>query len=137
MAGLPRGLRVPPELQRDIQREMERRGTSWSATLVELLEEAIRMRRAPGVIFVDGPAGKRAALAGTGLDVWEVVAMWREVGEDFQRLRAAYDWIPEPQLRATLGYYELYPEEIDRRMALEDWTPERLQRELPFTRRRS
>ena len=35
------------------------------------------MRRAPGIVFADGPAGRRAAVGGTGLDVWEIVATWR------------------------------------------------------------
>jgi uncharacterized protein (DUF433 family) len=134
MTSKPKGLRLPETLQAEIEREMERRATPWSATLVELLDEAIRMRRAPGIVLADGPAGKRAVVAGTGLDVWEVVAMWREVGRDYARLRSAYEWVPEPQLRGALAYYELYGEEIDRRLAQEaDWSPERLQRELPFT----
>ncbi|MBI4408132.1 MAG: DUF433 domain-containing protein [Gemmatimonadetes bacterium] len=126
---------MPARLQQEIEREMERRGiTEWSAAVVELLDEAIRMRRAPGVVFVDGPRGRRAVVAGTGVDVWEIVASWREVGEDYRRLRAAYEWMAEPQLRAALSYYEFYPEEVDARIALEErWTQERVQRELPFT----
>lgn len=135
MTSAAKGLRVPARLQQEIEREMERRGiTEWSAAVVELLDEAIRMRRAPGVVFVDGPRGRRAVVAGTGVDVWEIVASWREVGEDYRRLRAAYEWMAEPQLRAALSYYEFYPEEVDARIALEErWTQERVQRELPFT----
>ena len=59
------------------------------------------MRRASGVVFVDGPPGRRAVVSGTGLDVWEIVATWQEVGEDYRALREAYDWLTEPQLRAA------------------------------------
>ena len=109
------------------------RGKSWSATTQELLDEAIRMRRAPGIVFADGPAGRRAAIAGSGLDVWEVIAAWRAMGEDLGRLRAGYPRLTEAQLRAAVSYYRLYPEEIDARLKRErSWTPERVRRELPF-----
>lgn len=138
MASNARGLRVPEDLQREIEHEMERRGITWSAAATELLRESVRMRRAPGIVFADGPAGRRAVVAGTGLDVWEVVASWREAGEDYAVLREEYDWLTEPQLRAALGYYELYPGEIEARLEREErWTPERVRRELPFSRPRA
>jgi uncharacterized protein (DUF433 family) len=91
------------------------------------------MRRAPGVVFLTGPAGRRAVLAGTGLDVWEVVSTWRDAGESFDALRESYSWLTEPQLRAALGYYRLFPKEIEDRLRREAaWTPERVRRELPF-----
>jgi uncharacterized protein (DUF433 family) len=72
-------------------------------------------------------------IAGSGLDVWEVVASWRSMDQDLGRLRAGYPWLTEPQLRAALSYYRLYPAEIDARLEREaSWTPERVRRELPF-----
>ena len=128
-----RGVRVPEELDREIAREAEARGKSWSATTAELLQEAVRMRRAPGIIFLTGPTGCRAVLAGTGLDVWEVVSTWRDLGESLDALKKAYSWLTEPQLRAALGYYQLFPTEVDERLRREEaWTPERVRRELPF-----
>ena len=133
-----RGIRVPAPLQEAIEREMERRDVSeWSTMVVELLEEAVRARRAPGVVFVDGATGRRPVVAGSGLEVWEVVSTWKEVGRNYDRLRAAYDWLTEPQLRAALSYYELYGEELDGRMEREArLTQERVQSELPFTKPR-
>lgn len=128
-----RGLRVSEELEREITREAEVRGKSWSATTTELLQEAVRMRRAPGILFTSGPGGRRAVVAGTGLDVWEVIATWRQTGEDFAALQESYPWLTEAQLRAALGYHRLYPEEIEQRLRREEeWTPERVRRELPF-----
>lgn len=133
-----RDLTIPDELDREISRESTDRATTWSALATELLEEALRMRRAPGVVFVDGPAGRRAALAGTGLDVWEIVATWQASGKDFDQLRQSYDWLTEPQLRASLAYYELYPQKIDERLERESkWTPERVATDLPFARPRN
>jgi uncharacterized protein (DUF433 family) len=138
MATRVRDLSISDELDREISRESADRATSWSALATELIEEALRMRRAPGVAFGDGPAGRRAMVAGTGLDVWEVVATWRAAGKDFGRLRESYGWLTEPQLRAALVYYELYPEEIDARLQREaEWTPERVASELPLARPRS
>jgi uncharacterized protein (DUF433 family) len=138
MSGKARGIRVSEDLEQEIGRLGRERGQSWSAAAVELLSEAVRMRRAPGIVFADGPAGRRAVLVGTGLDVWEVIATWKEVGGSFKKLKKNYDWLTEPQLRAALGYYERYPEEIDERLGREEsWTPERVRRELPFAVPRS
>jgi uncharacterized protein (DUF433 family) len=137
MATRAKGIRIPDELDAAIARESEAQGKSWSAMTAELLEEAIRMRRAPGIVFVEGPAGRRAVVAGSGLDVWEVVATWRDGNRDESLLRQSYPWLTEPQLRAALSYYELYPQEIDARLEREEkWTPERVRRELPFARPR-
>lgn len=99
----------------------------------ELLDEAIRMRRAPGVAFVDGATGRRPVVAGTALDVWEVVATWRTVEGDMELLARSYPWLSEMQLRAALGYYRLFPDEIDARIEREvAWTPDRVREELPY-----
>lgn len=72
-------------------------------------------------------------MAGTGIDVWEVVGTWRAGRMDDEKLRQDFDWLTEPQLRAALGYYLLVPVEIDARLEREDaWTPERVRKELPF-----
>src|SRR4029077_12559723 len=103
-------------------REAEQSGKSWSANTVELLDEAIRMRRVPGIGFGDGPSDRRAVVAGSGLDVLEVIATWQEAGKDLERLRQEYPWLTERQLQASLHYYEQYPGEIDVRLALEaEW----------------
>jgi len=134
VSGKPVGLRLPEDVRSEIEREQKVRGTTFSAVAVSLLREAIRMRRVPGIHFVEGVRGaRRAAVAGTGLEVWEVVRTYKEVGEDYGELRKSYPWLSEPQLRAALSYYELYPDEIEARLKLEEsWTPERVKKEMPF-----
>ena len=128
-----RGIRLPTALDEAIQVEADLRGSSWSGLTTELLDEALRQRRAPGVAFVDGATGRRAVLAGTGLEVWELVATWKDAEEDLALTCEAFSWLTELQVRAALGYYLLYPDEIDRRLVREEaWTPERLRGELPF-----
>lgn len=129
---------MPDRLQQAIEAEMARREVGeWSTMVVELLDEAIRSRQAPGVVFVDGATGRRPVVAGSGLEVWEVVRTWQEVGRNYDRLRASYDWLTELQLRAALSYYDLYTEEVDVRLEREkELGRERVQQELPFTRPR-
>jgi uncharacterized protein (DUF433 family) len=133
-----RGLRLPEELQEEIEREMRLRGTTFSEVATSLLREAVRMRRVPGIVFMDGPVGRRASIAGTGLDVWEVIATFKSVGEDGERLEASYGGLSDRQLSAALAYYGLYPEEIDARIEVDEyWTPEKLYAEFPHLRPRS
>ena len=128
-----RGVRLPSALDEAIQREADARGSSWSALTNELLDEAIRQRRAPGVAFVDGATGRRAVIAGTGVDVWEIIQSWQESDEDLARTLESFPWLSEIQVRTALGYYSLYPDEIDRRLAREEsWTHEWLRSELPY-----
>src|ERR1700737_2107110 len=47
-------------------------GLSLSAAANLLVDEGLRMAEHPGVVFRDGPTGRRAGLAG-GPDVWEVM----------------------------------------------------------------
>ena len=128
---------MPDELEKEIEREMRLRGATFSEVASSLLREAVRMRRVPGVVFMDGPVGRRATIAGTGLDVWEVISTFKSVGADRERLEASYEWLSDRQLSAALAYYDLYPREIDARIEEEEsWTPERLYGEFPYLRPR-
>jgi uncharacterized protein (DUF433 family) len=133
-----RGIRIADELAREISCEAEAQGVSWSAMITALLTEALKMRRVPGIVMVDGPTGRRAVVAGSGLDVWEIIATWQACERDERQLAQNYPWLTQPQLRAALAYYALYPDEIEARLAREhQWTPERVRRELPFAVPRS
>jgi uncharacterized protein (DUF433 family) len=92
----------------------------------------------PGVVLRDGPAGPRAAVSGTGLDVWEIISTWRELGEIFEQLQESYHWLSAEQLESALEYYEHNREEIEARLAREaEWTPEAVWERYPYTRPRS
>lgn len=136
MATRSRGLRLPEDLESELERERSFRGDpSFSQLATSLLTEAIRMRRVPGVVFVDGLGTRRAAIAGTGLEVWEVIATYKAVGEDAEEIGRSYPQLSRGQLQAALAYYELYPEEIDARLEREEsWSPEEVWSRYPFTR---
>lgn len=119
-----RTLPATGELVDAIAREAKERDQSWSAAARELLEDGGRMRRIPGIVFADGAAGRRAIIAGTKIDVWEVIATWRSGGEDETELAANYLLLSPYQRQAALAYYATYPDEIDERLAQEArWTP--------------
>jgi hypothetical protein len=69
----------------------------------------------PGIVFKDGPSGRRAALA-FGPDVWELVKVLREIderGEAAVVAAAEVLALPEAKVRVGMHYYAEYPEEID------------------------
>lgn len=136
MAAISHSIRVPESLESEIKRELGRRGVrEWSAGVLTLIDEAIRMSRAPGIVFVDGRDGRRAALAFTGMEVWEFIRFWKTRNHDWEAFRRDFEEYSEPQLQAVLNYYALYPDEIDERLEREAyWTPERVAAELPFAR---
>jgi len=136
MPSAQHSLRIPEDLDREIRREMEFRGErDWSKSAISLMEEAVRASRVPGVVFVQRRDGRRPAIAFSGLEVWEIIATWKEADESWPELVEAYPELSENQLRTAVAYYRAYPEEIDRRLEREEyWTPERVAEELPFTR---
>src|SRR5919106_250656 len=51
-------------------------GLTASSVAARLVDEGLRMEEHPGVMFRDGPMGRRATLVG-GPDVWEVIRALR------------------------------------------------------------
>lgn len=106
-------LRLHQSLRSEIDRIARRSRRSFSEVTQDLLEEALRMRKCPGIYFADEPAGREAKIAGTGLAVWEVIAVYKAVSKDGRALRARFSWLTEAQIKAVLLYYRNHPDEID------------------------
>jgi uncharacterized protein (DUF433 family) len=135
MRSVQKSLRIPRETVRRIAALAEAADRDFSSTTNELLEEALRLRRCPGIVFTWGPSGRRATVAGSGIDVWEAIAKLKLLGGNHSRLRRHYHWLSEAQLRAALSYYQAFPQEIDRRLEQEEaWTRERIHVAYPFMR---
>lgn len=69
----------------------------------------------PGVIFKNGPSGRRAALA-YGPDVWEIVKFLREVDERGPAALAAAAEVfalDVNRISTAVSYYADYRDEID------------------------
>jgi hypothetical protein len=90
-------------------------GSSTSTLAQRLIDEGLRMADHPGVIFKDGPSGRRAALA-FGPDIWEVITFLRQIDE---RGPAALDAAAEvfaldaSRIGTAVSYYGDYRAEID------------------------
>lgn len=129
----PVTIRLSAEVREAIKEIMRRTGRDFSSVAHQMLEEAIKMRRIPGIFYTDTPSGRHAHIGGTGLGVWEIIRLYRQENNNWEELRATFDWLSEQQLRTALAYAEAYPEEIDSRIADEDqWTPEAVYAKYPF-----
>lgn len=133
MPTLQKSLRLSEGIVREIDYIAKRAKKDFTAVTNELLEEAIKAHRSPGIIYSEGVSGKKARIAGTGIDVWEVIAVYKSSGQAFKRLQLSYHWLTEQQLKAALGYYSFYSEEIDALIAEnEQWTQESIKQKCPF-----
>jgi len=123
---------MPEEVARAIGEIADASLRDFSSVANEMLSEAVKMWRCPGIIFAEGTSGRRARIPGTGLDVWEVIATHKSLAQDFERLRHAYHWLSDLQLRAAFGYYAAYPEEVEGQIARNEvWTREWLAKQYP------
>ena len=119
-----------------LRERSKRRGEPLARLAQRYIEEGLRTDDHPGVVFRDGPAGRRAGLVG-GPDVWEVVGALRSVPESGEARVAALAeriGLSEAKVRTAIRYYSEYPEEIDSWIAANDAEAERL--EAAFARER-
>ena len=95
-------------------------GWSGSSAANRFVDEALRMEDHPGVIFREGPTGRRAVLIG-GPDVREVIRAVRsarrsEPGLDAEQiieLVRATAGISASLVDTAIRYWAAYPDEID------------------------
>jgi uncharacterized protein (DUF433 family) len=83
------------------------------------VEEGLRHEDHPLVRFADGPSGRRAALVGSGLDVWEVIATV-QANENQLEPAAALLGLPLGLVQAAVAYYGEFKQEVDNDIALND-----------------
>lgn len=105
----------PGVLARLRQRAVAETGANTSALAQRLIDEGLRMADHPGIIFKNGPSGRRAALA-YGPDVWEVVKFLREIDERGPAALAAAGEtfaIDTNRISVVVSYYGDNRDEID------------------------
>ncbi len=133
----PTSLRLPDDVRARLDDESRRVSAPPSTLAVALIDEGLRMRRFPGIVFRDGPTGRRAGLA-RGPDVWEVVRdLKRAHGTGTEPLGFVADQtgLAPELIGLAADYYALHPEEIDGRIAADTKAEEEL-RELADQRER-
>ena len=93
---------------------------TMSSATSRLVDEALRAREHPLIMFKDGPAGRRARVVG-GPDVWEIIGAVRSAraaepdlsGDEVLAVVTETAGVPLAFLRAALAYWGDYPDEVD------------------------
>ncbi len=127
----PVSVRLDKSILSAVRAKARTTGKPVSRVIREMLELMLRMERFPGIVFVEGPTGRRAHLAGTGLDVWEVIGLLQE----YQAVAKLYGDFPQLSpivIQVARAYAEAYPEEINTFLELNDQTPDQLRKKLPW-----
>ncbi|MHB8576624.1 MAG: DUF433 domain-containing protein [Dehalococcoidia bacterium] len=83
----------------------------------EQQREAEKMRRISGIAFSDEDGIQVPKVAGTGLDVWEVIDVYLRLARDASALTAHFDWLQPRQLQAALRFYAACPAAVDAEIA--------------------
>lgn len=116
MAKTTTSLRLDDDLRANLAAAAANQGVTVSALIQRLLTEGLIKEKHPGIIFNDGSTGRRAAVMGTGADVWEIISIWRYVrGTDAERrayLENDYGY-KKWQINAALSYATEFRDEIE------------------------
>ena len=115
MKGQPFSVRLEEETERLVEAEARRTRRSKSAVVEAFTDEAVRVRRFPGLAFRGDDARRRAWVIGSGLDVWEIAQMVEEFGST-KKLVSETQLTPA-QVRLALAYRDAYPVEVDEAIA--------------------
>jgi hypothetical protein len=110
----------------------KQRGEPLARLAERYIEEGLRADDHPGIVFRDGPAGRRPGLVG-GPDVWEVIGALRNLPERGEARVAALAerlGLGESAVRTAIHYYTEYQDEIDGWIAANDAEAERLETAL-------
>lgn len=116
--------RLNPELLKSVEARAARTRRSRSDQIAELIRLGLDVLRFPGITFVEGPAGLRAHVAGSGLDVWELVEIYRAHSGDEKAILQSFPHLTRRQLKTALAYYKDHKQEIDAILAEQAKAPE-------------
>ena len=107
-----RSLRLDTSLVEELQRQALARGQSANALAERLIAEGLRQNEHPLIAFREGAGGRRAAVVGTRLDVWQVIDTVR-ASDNSIAAAAMYLDVPEAGVQAAIRYYAAYGQEVD------------------------
>ena len=114
--------RLDPVIKARLESQAKGEGISERALIERLVVEGLDTLQHPGIVYRDGPTGRRAALA-VGPDVWEVVSALRHTtGSEEQRVRAlAEQFALHPRhIRVAIDFAASHGEEIGAQVAAND-----------------
>jgi hypothetical protein len=114
--------RLDPLIKSALQTRARAEGISERALLERLVAEGLDTLHHPGIVYRDGPTGRRAALA-VGPDVWEVVSALRyTTGSDEQRVAALAEQfgLHPRHIRTAIDFAAVHREDIEAQVAAND-----------------
>ena len=117
-------LRLAPGIRQRLTDWARRSGMPERSLAQRYVDEGLRHDAHPLIQFLDGPSGRRASLAGRGLDVWEVIATIRDNNGSMAEA-ADYLQVPAGLVEAAVAYYGEYTDEIDREIEFNEAEYER------------
>ena len=127
--------RLDPAVKSRLERQAAAEGITERALLERLVTEGLDTLHHPGVVYRDGPTGRRAALA-VGPDIWEIASALRHTtGDPEERVAALaeqFDLHPR-HIRTAIDFAATHREVIEEQIAANDQAAEQA-RELAFRR---
>lgn len=123
--------RLSEDLLGRLEAESRSKGISTTALVTTLLDEGLKVRQFPGVVYRDGPTGRRAALVG-GPDVWEVIRDLRHApGKGVERIEhlAGETGLSSARIRLAADFFAEFPDEIEARITADEQASERVRRQ--------
>lgn len=125
-------IRIESKTLRSLRERSKQSGEPIVRLAQRYIDEGMQLDRHPGIVFREGPAGRRAVVV-SGPDVWEIIAAARsapERGEELVNALAERVGVPSERIRIAIRYYAEYPEDVDRFIALVEEEAERLEQAL-------
>lgn len=98
-----------------LEARRRRAGQAKSRLAQRYIAEGMEMEDHPGIVFRDGPSGRRPGLA-AGPDVWQVIGVLRGSGKKGDAaIRHTAKWLNlgQDRVRAAVAYYASHRREID------------------------
>ncbi len=126
----PTSFRLDDDLLERLETESRAASISTTSLVSSLLDEGLKTRQFPGVVYRPGPTGRRAALLG-GPDVWEVIRDLRHwPGKGMERVERLADELGLSANRVSLAadFYGAFPDEIDARIEENERAAEEIRR---------
>src|SRR3990172_1643606 len=106
-------LRMATPVLESLEQRAGQTGEPKSTVAERYIDEGLKQDAHPEIVFRDSPFGRRAMLAGTRLDIWQVIETLRNSGNSLEDA-ADYLALSLPKVRACLAYYAAYQDEVDR-----------------------
>lgn len=119
--------RMDPGVKARLEDRAVSEGITERALLERLVVEGLDTLQHPGIVYRDGPTGRRAALA-VGPDVWEVVSALRYTsGSDEERVAALAEQfsLHVRHIRTAIDFAAAHREDIDAQVAANDAAAQR------------